>query len=208
MTLENYLLFAGASLVLILIPGPDMLYMLGRCIAQGRRAGLVAALGINAGAYVHLIAAVTGISAILLTSSIAFTTVKWIGAAYLIYLGVNVLRHRGRGLEVSVERLNGRSLKAIFLQGFLSDALNPKVALFFLAFLPQFVNVPGHAIAQLCVLGLTVNMLAIVVNCLIVAISAHVSHRLRKNEHVVRWLHKGMGLMFIGLGARLATEKV
>ena len=98
MTLENYLLFVGASLVLILIPGPDMLYMLGRCIAQGRRAGLVAALGINAGAYVHLIAAVTGISAILLTSSIAFTTVKWIGAVYLIYLGVNVLRHRGRGV--------------------------------------------------------------------------------------------------------------
>jgi threonine/homoserine/homoserine lactone efflux protein len=131
MTLENYLLFVGASLVLILIPGPDMLYMLGRCIAQGRRAGLVAALGINAGAYVHLIAAVTGISAILLTSSIAFTTVKWIGAVYLIYFGVNVLRHRGRGLEISVERLNGRSLKAIFLQGFLSDALNPKVAVFF-----------------------------------------------------------------------------
>jgi threonine/homoserine/homoserine lactone efflux protein len=209
MTLENYLLFVGASLVLIPIPGPDMLYMLGRCIAQGRRAGLVAALGINAGAYVHLIAAVTGISAILLTSSVAFTTVKWIGAVYLIYLGVNVLRHGGRGLEVSVERLNGRSLKAIFLQGFLSDALNPKVAVFFLAFLPQFVNVQaGHAIAQLCVLGLTVNMLAIVVNCLIVAISAHVSQRLRKNARVIRWLHKGMGLMFIGLGTRLATEKV
>jgi threonine/homoserine/homoserine lactone efflux protein len=81
MTLENYLLFVGASLVLIPIPGPDMLYMFGRCVAQGRRAGLLAALGINAGGYVHVIAAVTGLSATLLTSSIAFTTVKWIGAA-------------------------------------------------------------------------------------------------------------------------------
>jgi threonine/homoserine/homoserine lactone efflux protein len=209
MTLENYLLFVGASLALILIPGPDMLYMLGRCVAQGRRAGLMAALGINAGAYVHLIAAVTGLSAILLTSSIAFTTVKWSGAAYLVYLGINVLLDRGRGLEASTERLNGWSLKAIFLQGFLSDALNPKVAVFFLAFLPQFVDVQaGHAVAQLLELGLTVNMLAILVNCLIVAISAHVSQRLRKNARVARWLHKGMGLMFVGLGARLVTEKV
>jgi threonine/homoserine/homoserine lactone efflux protein len=88
MTLENYLLFVGASLVLILIPGPDMLYMLGRCVAQGRRAGLVAALGINAGAYVHLIAAVTGLSAILLTSSIAFAAIKYIRAAYPVYLAL------------------------------------------------------------------------------------------------------------------------
>jgi threonine/homoserine/homoserine lactone efflux protein len=209
MTLENYLLFVGASLVLILIPGPDMLYMLGRCVAQGRRAGLMAALGINAGAYVHLIAAVTGLSAILLTSSIAFATVKWIGAAYLVYLGINVLLDRGRGLELSTEGLDGRSLKAIFLQGFLSDALNPKVAMFFLAFLPQFVNVQaGHAVAQLLELGLTVNMLAIVVNGLIVAVSANLSQRLRKNARVARWLHKAMGLMFIGLGARVAAEKV
>ena len=171
---------------------------------------LVAALGIDAGAYVHLIAAVTGLSAILLTSSIAFTTIKWIGAAYLVHLGINVLRDRGRGLELSTEGLNGRSLKAIFLQGFLSDALNPKVAVFFLAFLPQFVNVEaGHAgHTALGVGGLTVNMLAILVNCLIVSISAHVSQRLRKNARVARWLHKGMGLtIFIGLGARLVTEK-
>jgi threonine/homoserine/homoserine lactone efflux protein len=86
MTLENYLLFVGASLVLIPIPGPDMLYMFGRCVAQSRRAGLVAALGINAQAYVYLIAAVTGLSAILLTSSIAFAAIKYIGAAYLVYL--------------------------------------------------------------------------------------------------------------------------
>jgi threonine/homoserine/homoserine lactone efflux protein len=123
-------------------------------------------------------------------------------------LGINVLRDRGRGLGPSTEGLNAGSLKAIFLQGFLSDALNPKVAVFFLAFLPQFVNVQaGHAFAQLLELGLTVNMLAILVNCLIVLISAHVSQRLRKNARVARWLHKGMGLIFIGLGARLVTEK-
>src|SRR5258708_33132483 len=169
MTLENYLLFVGASLVLILLHGPDMLYVLGPWEAQGRRAGLVVALGINAGAYVHLIAAVTGLWPILHTSSIAFTTIKWIGAAYLVYLGINALRDRGPGLEISTEGLNGRSLKAIFLQGFLSDALNPKVAVFFLAFLPQFVNMQtGHAVVQLLELELTLTILALLVHCFII----------------------------------------
>jgi threonine/homoserine/homoserine lactone efflux protein len=208
MTLTSYLLFIGASLVLILTPGPDMLYMLGRSLAQGRRAGMVAALGINAGAYVHLIAAITGLSALLLTSSIAFAAIKWTGAAYLIYLGVNALRDRGHGLTVSADNLGGRSLRAIFWQGFLSDALNPKVAVFFLAFLPQFVNVQsGHVVAQLLVLGLTVNILAIAVNLVIVALSAQVTRRLRGNPSVARWLQRGMGLIFIGLGVRLASER-
>jgi threonine/homoserine/homoserine lactone efflux protein len=169
---------------------------------------MVAALGINAGGYVHLIASVTGLSALLLTSALAFTAIKWIGAAYLVYLGVNVLRDRGRGLTISADTLRGKSLRAIFLQGFLSDALNPKVAVFFLAFLPQFVNVEdGDAITQLLVLGLTFNMLAIAVNLAIVALSAHVSEGLRQNPSVARWLQKGMGAIFIGLGVRLATEK-
>ena len=209
MTLTSYLLFVGASLGLILVPGPDMIYMLGRALAQGRRAGMVAALGINAGAYVHLVASITGLSAILLTSAIAFTAVKWIGAAYLIYLGVNALCNRGEGLNISPDTLRGRSLRAIFWQGFLSDALNPKVAVFFLAFLPQFVNVQaGHVVSQLLLLGLTVNMLAIAINLIIIAFSAYVSEGLRRKPGVGRWLQKGMGAIFVGLGVRLATEKI
>jgi len=148
MSIENYLLFIGAGLILILVPGPDMIYLLSRCIAQGRRAGVLAALGINAGGYVHLTAAITGLSAILLTSALAFTAVKWAGAAYLIYLGVGALRSRTGPVSVSTKGLTGQSARAIFWQGFISDVLKPKVAIFFLALLPKFVHTQGDARAD------------------------------------------------------------
>src|SRR5882724_10059354 len=94
MTLHSYLLFVGAAIVLVIVPGPDMAYMLARCIAQGRRAGVLAAVGFHLGGYVHLTAAVLGLSAILATSSVAFSVVKWVGAAYLVYLGIGVLRSK------------------------------------------------------------------------------------------------------------------
>src|SRR5204863_7476486 len=112
MTLHSYLLFCGASLALCASPGPDMVYLLSRCVAQGRRAGVVAALGINTGSYVHLLAAVTGLSAILATSATAFTVVKWIGAAYLFYLGARILIGRSKPLEFSPDGLKGTDLKA------------------------------------------------------------------------------------------------
>ncbi len=206
--MESYLLFVIASIVLVLVPGPDMIYMLSRSVAQGRRAGMVAALGINAGAYFHLFAAVFGLSALLLTSAVAFTVIKWTGAAYLIYLGVSALLERGRGFEVEVKELSGRSLKAVFLQGFLSDVLNPKVALFFLAFLPQFVPADtSNPVGQFLLLGVTVNGLAICLNLLLVLTSSWVSQGLRDDQGVARWLQRGMGAVFILLGARLAAEK-
>ncbi len=208
MTLETYLLFVGASLVLNLVPGPDMVYLLSRCLAQGRRAGILAALGINLGAYVHLLAAITGLSAILMTSAVAFTAVKWAGAAYLVYLGVGALRSRGGPISVSAEGLSGRSRRAIFWQGFLSDLLNPKVAVFFLALLPQFVHVEaGSPVAQLLLLGVTVNVIGIATSLALVFVSAQLTEGLRRNAGTARWLRKAMGATFIGLGARLALEK-
>ena len=205
----NYGLFVLAGLALILVPGPDMLFMLGRSIAQGRRAGVVAALGINAGGYVHLTAAITGLSAILLTSALAFTIVKWAGAAYLIYLGITALRDKAVAIRLDNGEVEPRRLRAIFLQGFLSDVLNPKVAVFFLALLPQFVDLnAGHPVAQLLLLGLTVNMLAIAVNLILVMLSARISRSLRGNPRIARRLQNAMGLLFIGLGARLATEQI
>ena len=121
MSFETYLLFIGASIVLVVTPGPDMIYMLSRSVAQGRLAGVAAAIGINAGAYVHLCAAVTGLSAILMTSAIAFTVVKWAGAAYLIYLGVNALLSRGSAMQISSSGLSKKGLRAIFWQGFWSS---------------------------------------------------------------------------------------
>jgi threonine/homoserine/homoserine lactone efflux protein len=195
--------------VLILVPGPDMIFILGRGIAQGRKAGVVATFGTNAGAYVHLVAAVSGLSAILVTSSIAFTAVKLAGAVYLTALGVQTLLDRGAGTKLSVGiRLDTISLRAIFWQGFLSDVLNPKVAIFFVALLPQFVNLrSGHPIAQLLLLGLTVNVLGLVGNLTFVVISARVSSGLRRSPQVSRWLQRAMGVTFIGLGARLALER-
>jgi threonine/homoserine/homoserine lactone efflux protein len=209
MTLESYLLFVVASIVLCVVPGPDLAYLLSRCIAQGKKAGLFAALGINAGSYVHLAAAITGLSAILLTSSVAFTAVKWLGALYLIYLGISALRGGGNSALVFTSQLPGERSWPVFWQGFISDVLNPKVAIFFLALLPQFVEAgASNPISQLILLGITVNVIQLMVNFILISISARVTNGLRRNESVTKWLKRAMGVTFIGLGARLAFEKI
>ncbi len=185
-----------------------MVYLLSRSIAQGRRAGVAAALGINAGGYIHLLAAVSGLSAILLTSAAAFTVVKWAGALYLVYLGINAILSRSAALDSAPDGVSGGGLAAIFWQGFLSDVLNPKVAIFFLALLPQFVHGQGReAVWQLMLLGLTVNVIAIAINLVLVTISAWISGRPRANTRIRWWMQKAMGAMFIGLGVRLAAER-
>ena len=196
-----------ASLVLCLVPGPDMIYLLARSIAQGRKAGYIAAVGINAGAYVHLFAAVIGLSAILATSSLAFTIVKWLGAAYLVFIGLQAIMNKSRfNIETNTrEKTNG---KQIFWQGFLSDVLNPKVALFFLAFLPQFVQESGlHPTWQLLILGFTVNIIGILVSLCLVYFSTLVTQGLRNNDFIKSWLQKIAGTVFIALGIKLASEK-
>ena len=207
MDLKSYWMFVAASVALVIVPGPDMAYMLARTVAQGRRAGIIAALGINAGAYVHLIAAVTGLSAILMTSAAAFTLVKMLGAAYLVFLGLQTLfsASRGQGSEVG---LTGVSMRAAFWQGFMSDALNPKVALFYLAFLPQFVDPAGASPpVQLLVLGLTANMVALPINVVLVLASSTVTKTLRQGAQTSVLLKRVLGLTFVGLGARLAFER-
>jgi threonine/homoserine/homoserine lactone efflux protein len=204
---QTYLLFMAAVVVLVLAPGPDMLYMLTRTIVQGRRAGVLAAVGINAGAYVHVLAAVLGISAILATSSVAFTVVKWLGAAYLVWIGLQALRAGPLDLESGeAVHLNGR---AIFWQGFLSDVLNPKVAIFFLAFLPQFVEAgSGNETRQLLILGVTCNVIAISINLVLVYFAGVATAGLRRNRKLALWLNRAMGTVFIALGIRLAREKL
>jgi threonine/homoserine/homoserine lactone efflux protein len=206
-TLHSYLLFVFASFVLVLVPGPDMAYMLARCVAQGRRAGVMAALGFNLGGYVHLTAAALGLSTILATSAFAFSVVKWLGAGYLVYLGLVALWSNQGPLAIDPggAMRNGRT---ILWQAFLSDALNPKVAMFFLAFLPQFVDPKGpHPTLQILLLGVTVNMIALPTNILLVCGSARLTESLRRNVSVSRWLQKGLGTLFVVLGVRLAVEK-
>ncbi|MET3234414.1 UNVERIFIED_ORG: threonine/homoserine/homoserine lactone efflux protein [Burkholderia sp. 1263] len=208
MSLHTYMLFVGASFVLCLVPGPDMLFLLGRTIAQGRMAGLCAALGINLGAYVHLLAAVTGLSALVLASATAFTAVKWVGAAYLLYLGLGALRSKG-SIAFPVGDARTKALRLIFWQGFLSDVLNPKVALFYIALLPQFMNAHDPSPAKhLVALGVTGNMVGIATSIIYVFLAARMTSALRRNQAISSWLTKAMGALFVGLGLRLATEKI
>ena len=207
MDLQNYLLFVSASIILCIVPGPDMIYLLTRTIAQGKKAGVAAALGINIGGYFHLTAAILGISAIIATSSLAFTFLKWCGAAYLIYIGIQAILSTSI-LNIGQDHDSSTPLKTIFWQGFLSDALNPKVAIFFISLLPQFIQPEaGNSLNQLLILGLTVNIVALPINLIIVWFSHTVSKQIRESNRVSKALNNTMGVVFIGLGIRLASEQ-
>jgi threonine/homoserine/homoserine lactone efflux protein len=209
LTVHSYLLFVAASIVLALIPGPDMAFMLGRCIAQGRRAGVLSALGFNTGSYVYLAAAVLGLSAVLAASPVAFTAIRWLGACYLAHLGIRSLFSTQKGLEIGDQAPNVRSGASIFWQAFVTDILNPKVMIFFVAFLPQFVDQHGaHPTLQLLLLGVTVNMVCLVINLVLVSCSARLTETLRGNARIDAWLQRGLGALFIGIGLRLATQEM
>lgn len=210
MELHTYLLFIVAVVVLCIVPGPDMAYMLARTVTQGRRAGLVAAVGINAGGYVHVLAAVLGLSAVLAASSTAFTILKWIGACYLTWIGIQALMTRSTSPTSAAAHGPAVSTRRIFLEGFLSDVLNPKVAIFFLALLPQFVTKDAEigVTAQLLILGTTCNCVAIAINVVLVFCASAATTAIRKHGGWVTWLHRASGALFIGLGIRLAKEKL
>ena len=208
MDFEKYLLFIGASIVLCAVPGPDMILLLSRSVAQGRKAGLVTAIGINLGAYFHLFAAIIGISAAIAASAYAFTVIKWTGAIYLVYLGITILRSKTSIKKIGGSSLKGNTAWSSFWQGFWSDVLNPKVAIFYLSFLPQFVVGNGNHVKQLLLLGVTANMVGIISSVVIVCFSAALTEKLRQDARVSAWLGKALGGIFVTLGIKLATEKV
>ena len=207
-------LFVLAGVLLNLTPGVDFLYVLGRSAARGFAAGVSAALGIGAGCFVHIAAAALGLSAILASSAAAFTVVKWIGAAYLVYVGIGMIRQRG-GIEGHLSAMpvpgaqRGASAR-VFWQGFATNVLNPKVALFFLAFVPQFIDVhsPGKVQAFL-LLGTIFNTTGTLWNLFVAWSAASLARRLDVASRVGRWLNRTLGAIFIALGVKLAlTERV
>ncbi|WP_316978486.1 LysE family translocator [Shumkonia mesophila] len=205
---HDLMIFLGASILLNLSPGPDTLYVLTRTLAQGRRIGFLSSFGVCTGALVHVAAAALGLSVVLATSAVAFTVVKVAGAAYLVYLGARMLLSRD-GIAVEAGRpVAPASGWKVFRQGILIDVLNPKAALFFMAFLPQFV-VPGtgHATAQFFALGLIVIAIALVWEGILVLFATLLSARLRANQAVSRWLNRTLGGVFVALGIRLALER-
>ena len=207
----NLVLFVAASLALIVTPGQDNVYILTRGIAQGRTAALVSAWGVSTGVLVHTAFAAIGLSAILASSALAFSAVKYAGAAYLVYLGLGMILSRG-GLAVPEgDGAGGNvSTRKLFLQGVASCALNPKVALFFLAFLPQFASAgsAGGARLELLFLGLLYVALALVVTSLLALFSGTVGDRLRARPGVARIVGKTAGGVLVALGVRLALTDV
>jgi threonine/homoserine/homoserine lactone efflux protein len=200
---SSLLLFMAAGLMLNLTPGPDMLYVATRSVNQGQKAGVVSALGIGAGSIVHCLAAAFGISAVLMYSATAFMIVKFAGAAYLIYLGIKTLFTKQNAL--GAQTLEPVSLQKMFWQGVITNILNPKVALFFLAFLPQFVNVEkGNTALQILFLGTIFNISGTTVNMLVGLFFGYTGQRLMSNPKIAiiqRWV---TGSVFLALGARLA----
>jgi threonine/homoserine/homoserine lactone efflux protein len=196
-------LFLLASVAIIVAPGPDIIYVLAKGIAQGRRPAVVAAAGFACGLSVHTTLAVLGLSALLVASALAFTVVKLVGAAYLVYLGIKAFRSQGL-LTVPV---GGESLShgQIFRQAFVMNVLNPKVAIFFLAFLPQFTRPDGASLAQqLLVLGVSFALLAFLVFSTVGACSAILGNWIRARPRFARALDYVVGSVFILLGLRLA----
>lgn len=205
--IHDFGLFVATGILLNLTPGPDTVYILGRSIAQGREAGIASALGISAGSIFHTSAAALGLSAILATSAFAFGAIKLIGGAYLVFLGMKMILQRRKELNLpSVFRR--RTTAAAFRQGVLTNILNPKVALFFLAFLPQFIDPASNSkVPAFILLGLTFVTTG-TIWCLVLAWFASVfSERLRDNETISQWLNRTAGALFVFLGLRLATTK-
>ncbi len=205
--IHDFALFITAGILLNLTPGPDTVYILGRSIAQGREAGIASAFGISVGSIFHTTAAALGLSAILATSALAFGTIKLLGGAYLIFLGTKMVLERRKQLSLP-SNFRRRTSLAAFRQGILTNILNPKVALFFLAFLPQFIDPASNAkIAAFITLGLTFVTTG-TIWCLILAwFASAFSERLRSNETISQWLNRTAGALFVFLGLRLATTK-
>ena len=203
---HSLLLFILAGLALNITPGPDMLYVAARSSAEGRRAGIVSALGIGAGTLVHIAALALGLSALMQAVPAAYDIVRWAGAAYLIYLGVRALINPPTiDADVAIKRA---TLWAVFRQGVITNVLNPKVALFFLAFLPQFVDASrGSPVLQIVLLGLIFDINGTLVNIAVALGASSLRSRfLGKQSSGTSILGRAVGVLFIGLGARLALS--
>jgi threonine/homoserine/homoserine lactone efflux protein len=208
-------LFIAAGLLLNLTPGPDVLYIVRSGVQGGHRAGIVAAFGIGAGCCVHIVAAAVGLGALIAASATTFTVLKWVGAAYLLTMGLGMVFARGGGSALA--GLAARSpvrpdgdipLRKVFNKGFWTNALNPKVALFFLAFVPQFIaHDASHKTVTFLLLGLIFNINALPVNLAWALGAAWLASRLQCLRGSLAWLDRVVGALFVYFGVRLAMAE-
>ena len=204
---QQLLLFIAAGWLLNLTPGPDVLYIVTRALKNGLRVGLVAGLGIAAGCLVHVGAAAVGVGALLAASSTAFTLLKWLGAAYLLWLGIGALRSRARvQLDGSAATAAPQSMWRNVARGFVANAVNPKVALFFMAFLPQFVTAGAPAGPQMVVLGALFAAQTVIVFGAIAAAAGTLGSVLARKPQLAAWLDRGSGALLIALAIHLLVS--
>ena len=207
MAIEHFWVFALAALLLNLTPGNDMLYVAARSTSQGIKAGIISSLGIMAGCMVHILAAVIGLSAIIAQSALAFNIIKYVGAAYLVYLGIRSIISRKKTFDVK-NKMQQQSYTRIFWQGVLTNVLNPKVALFFLAFLPQFINVESkHTALQILFLGTWFNVGGTLVNIMVAILFGKIGTWLSHSPRFIQWQERITGAMLIALGIKVALSK-
>jgi threonine/homoserine/homoserine lactone efflux protein len=202
----KFALFLGVSWVLIIAPGPDMFYVITRGMAHGRRAGILSAIGVVCGILVHTTAAAFGLTLILQTSAFAFLLVKYVGTAYLLYLGIKAWQDKSTfSLQTSTSVVSSRVL---FWQGVLSNVLNPKIAIFFLAFLPQFVDKEsGHITLQMVILGLTFASFGLCFLLVVGYSSGTIGRWLTHQPQYAQFFQRLAGGILIGLGIRLALTE-
>ena len=202
---ENLALFMLATITLNLTPGPDMMYVIARSVTEGKKAGIASAFGIAGGTVFHTLAVALGLSSLLLAVPTAYDIIKYIGGAYLVYLGIKILIKKQR-IEID-ENTKKVSIKSVFYQGMITNLFNPKVALFFLAFLPQFIEPSGNVTLQIIFLGILFNTSGTIVN-IIVALTASRLGRLLKdklnNSSIFKWISASV---YIGLGIRLVLQE-
>lgn len=204
--IQHYEAFLLASIALALVPGLDTFYVLTRSSREGHIIGMAAVLGINAGYIVHTLAAVLGISAILMTSAIAFSVLKYLGAAYLTWIGLRMLL--SRAAEHRPTETRGSGFAAAFQQGMLTNVLNPKVALFFLAFLPQFVSThAAHPQLGLLVLGLNVIGVGMIWSTFLALMGGRIHHLLTTKPRLGLWMDRVCGTLLLGFGIKLALQQ-
>ena len=202
---NSLIMFLTASIILLVIPGPAVIYITTQSIDKGTKAGLVSTVGIACGTLVHVIAASLGISAILVTSAVLFSIVKYIGAAYLVYLGIKKLV--GKNVPVNAGPQRNFSYKQIFYEGLVVNVLNPKTALFFFSFLPQFINVSsGSVVLQMFMLGSIFTCMGIVSDGLYAITAAKVSVYIKKNKKVIALQNYFTGTVYIILGLYTALS--
>ena len=205
MTEPNYSLFVIASLILLITPGPAVLYIVARSIEQGTRAGIVSALGMQLGGLVHVMGAAVGVSALLMSSAIAFAVLKYIGAGYLIFIGVKTLIS-ARNVQ-TLTRVEDAALQRVFREAVVVQIFNPKAAMFFFAFLPQFVSPSkGPVYVQLVALGVAYMAMAFATDCAYAAVAGRMSGWLRTSRKALRIQRQAAGATYIGLGLLTATS--